>query len=482
MDSENLKKKTAVSLIWNIINKAGYQVIAFLVAIITTRILTPEDFGYIAALAIFSIVSGVLIESGFSIALVRRENNTRADYSAAFYFNVLLSIILYLILFFCAPLIADFFNMPPLVNLARVIFLALVINSFVIVPNVILTKQLKFKQIAIADLGGMIISSVITIVLAIKGFGYWAIAAQQVSQVFFKMIIIWCCSKWWPSWKSNFALIKELFAFSFAIIISSLLNYLSKYVYNFVIGRTYSTADLGYYGQANKYYQIPVNVIINSVVGVAYPVFSSLNNDKERQVAYINKIIAFLSFFSFPVLLGFFAVAPNFITVVITDKWMPILPYLRLFLISSLIQPFIILNINIFNVKGKSRYYLYVEILMVALTAIFLLFMHDTIMQMIIGFLLTNLIVWVVTLFIVKHCVGISCLSQIVKMLPSLLISIIMAGGVMLFDYLVPITPIYKLCCELIIGVVLYILLALISKNQIFIEIFNQILNKIKNK
>ena len=161
---------------------------------------------------------------------------------------------------------------------------------------------------------------------------------------------------------------------------------------------------------------------------------------------------------------------------------MPILPYLRLFLISSLIQPFIILNINIFNVKGKSRYYLYVEILMVALTAIFLLLMHDTIMQMIIGFLLTNLIVWVVTLFIVKHCVGISCLTQIVKMLPSLLISIIMAGGVMLFDYLVPITPIYKLCCELIIGVVLYILLALISKNQIFIEIFNQILNKIKNK
>ncbi|MBS7377445.1 MAG: oligosaccharide flippase family protein, partial [Paludibacteraceae bacterium] len=136
MDSENLKKKTAVSLVWNIFNKAGYQVIAFLVAIITTRILTPEDFGYIAALAIFSIVSGVLIESGFSIALVRRENNTRADYSAAFYFNVLLSIILYFILFFSAPLIADFFNMPPLVNLARVIFLALVINSFVIVPNV----------------------------------------------------------------------------------------------------------------------------------------------------------------------------------------------------------------------------------------------------------------------------------------------------------------------------------------------------------
>ena len=482
MENENLKKQTASSLVWNVFNKIGYQVIAFCVAIITTRILSPEDFGYIAALALFTILSGVLIESGFYVALIRRDNNSRADYSAAFYFNVLLSIVLYLILFFCAPIIADFFHMPPLVNLSRVIFLSLVINSFAIVPNVILTKGLKFKQIAISDLGGMVISSIITIVMAVKGFGYWAIAAQQVSQVFFKTVFFWCFSKWLPCWKSNFAVIKELFSFSFAIIISSLLTHISKYIYNFIIGRTYSTADLGFYGQANKYYQIPVNVITNSVTGVAYPVFSSLNNDKERQVTYIKKIIALMSFFAFPVITGFLAVAPNFITVVITDKWMPILPYLQMFLISALVQPFITLNINIFNVKGYSKFFLYVEILMVCLTAFFLLIMHNSIMQMIVGFLLTNFIVCVVTLFLVKHCVGISCFMQIRQMLPSLLISVAMCAIVMLFDAFVPMSPLGKLCCELLIGVVSYTLFAWIFKFAIFKDIVNQIVNKFIHK
>lgn len=482
METENLKKQTAVSLVWNIFNKVGYQVIAFFVAIITTRILTPEDFGYIAALSLFTILCGVLIESGFSVALVRRENNTRADYGAAFYFNVCLSIVLYLILFFCAPLIAGFFHMPPLVNLSRVIFLALVINSFAIVPSVILSKTLKFKQIAVADLSGMVLSSVITVFLAVKGFGYWAIAAQQVSQVFFKTVILWLYTKWWPGVKCNFAVIKELFSFSFAIIISSLLTHLSKYVYNFVIGRTYTIADLGYYGQANKYYQIPVNVITNSVTGVAYPVFSALNNDIERQKSYIYKIISLLSFFTFPVIIGFLAIAPNFITVVITDKWMPILPYLQLFLLSALVQPFVTLNVNIFNVKGYSRYYLYVEILMVTLTAFFLLIMHDSIILMILGFLLTNFIVWIVTLFIVKRCISISFFSQIRVMLPSLFISMAMGGIVLLFDNFVHFSPLVKLCCEILLGVISYALLACIFKIDIFKEIVSQILNKFIHK
>ena len=185
----NLKKQTTISLIWNGFNKIGYQVIALLVGIVTARLLTPTDFGYIAALAVFTMLSNLFVESGFTAALVRRENNTQSEYSTAFYFNVILSLIFYGVLFISAPTIADYFNMPPLISLARILFLAIIINSLFIIPNIILTRQLRFKEIAIAELSGMIVSAIITITMAMTGFGYWAIAAQQISQLVVKVAI-----------------------------------------------------------------------------------------------------------------------------------------------------------------------------------------------------------------------------------------------------------------------------------------------------
>ena len=229
----NLKKQTTISLIWNGFNKIGYQIIALLVGIVTARLLTPTDFGYIAALAMFTMLSNILVESGFTAALVRRENNTQSDYSTAFYFNVALSLIFYGGLFISAPTIADYFNMPPLTNLARVLFLAIIINSLFIIPNIILTRQRRFKEIAIAELSGMIVSAIITITMAMTGFGYWAIAAQQISQLVVKVGIIWTLSHWRPSLEFSLKLLKEIFSFSFLLIISSLISTATRYIYNF---------------------------------------------------------------------------------------------------------------------------------------------------------------------------------------------------------------------------------------------------------
>ena len=255
----DLKKQTTISLIWNGLNKVGYQVIALLVGIVTARLLTPTDFGYIAALAMFTMLSNLFVESGFTAALVRRENNTQSDYSTAFYFNVAISLVFYAILFIAAPTIADYFNMPPLINLARVIFLAIIINSLFIIPNIILTKALRFKEIAIAELTGMIVSAIITVWMAMAGFGYWAIAAQQISQLVVKVVIIWGLCRWRPSLDFHFGLLKEIFSFSFLLIISSLISTITRYIYNFFIGPRYSAQDLGYYGQAFKFHQIPYN-------------------------------------------------------------------------------------------------------------------------------------------------------------------------------------------------------------------------------
>lgn len=456
----NLKKQTTISLIWNGFNKIGYQVIALLVGIVTARLLTPTDFGYIAALAVFTMLSNILVESGFTAALVRRKENTQADYSTAFYFNVALSLIFYIALFISAPTIADYFNMPPLTELARVLFLAIIINSLFIIPNIILTRALRFKEIAIAELSGMIVSAVITVSMAVTGFGYWAIAAQQISQLVVKVGIIWALSKWRPTLDFRFSLLKEVFSFSFLLIISSLISSVTRYVYNFFIGPRYSADDLGYYGQAFKFHQIPYNVITSTITGVSYPVFSSLNNEKERQMLYIQKIMRMTAFITFPVMIGLYCIAPNFISVILTDKWMPMLPYFKILIIAGIAMPFISLNLNIFNVIGRPRIYFTLECLRNGLIIALLFVLNSTIETMLYGYLIATYASLIVSCWLIKRHIGYTILDQVSHILPSLILAIIMGATISTIETKLVMSDAMQLFLQLGIGAFTYIALA----------------------
>lgn len=478
----NLKQQTTISLIWNGLNKVGYQVIALLVGIVTARLLTPTDFGYIAALAVFTLLSNILVESGFTAALVRRENNTQSDYSTAFYFNVALSLIFYGILFVSAPAIASYFNMPPLVQLARVLFLAIIINSLFIIPNIILTRQLRFKEIAIAELSGMIISAIITITMAMTGFGYWAIAAQQISQLVVKVGIIWTLSKWRPSFEFKFNLLKEIFSFSFLLIISSLISSVTRYIYNFFIGPRYSADDLGYYGQAFKFHQIPYNVITSTITGVSYPVFSSLNSDKERQMLYIQKIMRMTAFVTFPVMIGLYCIAPNFISVILTDKWMPMLNYFKILILAGIAMPFISLNLNIFNAIGKPRIYFLLECLRNGLMIILLFLLNSTIETMLYGYLIATYTTLIVSSFILKKHIGYDIIDQILHITPSLILAIIMGVTVNTIETKLALSDGMQLTLQLGIGALTYIVLAWGVRLQIMTDVVELIKNKIPKK
>ena len=456
----NLKKQTTISLIWNGFNKIGYQVIALLVGIVTARLLTPTDFGYIAALAVFTMLSNILVESGFTAALVRRKENTQADYSTAFYFNVVLSLIFYAALFISAPTIADYFNMPPLTELARVLFLAIIINSLFIIPNIILTRALRFKEIAIAELSGMIVSAVITVSMAVTGFGYWAIAAQQISQLAVKVGIIWALSKWRPTLDFRFSLLKEVFSFSFLLIISSLISSVTRYVYNFFIGPRYSADDLGYYGQAFKFHQIPYNVISSTITGVSYPVFSSLNNEKERQMLYIQKIMRITAFITFPVMIGLYCIAPNFISVILTDKWMPMLPYFKILIIAGIAMPFISLNLNIFNAIGRPRIYFLLECLRNGLIIALLFVLNSTIETMLYGYLIATYASLIVSCWLIKRHIGYTILNQVSHILPSLILAIIMGATISTIETKLVMSDAMQLFLQLGIGAFTYIALA----------------------
>ena len=225
---DGLKRKAAKSLFWNGLDKVGFQFIGLIVGIVTARLLSRDDFGHIAALAMFTYLSNVFIESGFTSAMVRRQNNTDRDYTAVLSFNVMLSIVFYALLFVCAPLIAAYFHTPLLTVLARVLFINIIINAFSIVQTIILTKQFRFRELAIADISGAVISGVITIIMAVKGFGYWAIAAQQITQTLCRTLLLWTLSQWRPVRQANFKVIRELFAFSASLILTSTISTSSR--------------------------------------------------------------------------------------------------------------------------------------------------------------------------------------------------------------------------------------------------------------
>jgi O-antigen/teichoic acid export membrane protein len=452
------------------------------VGIITARLLSREDFGYIAALALFTVLSNTLIESGFTSALVRRKNNTDADYTTALYFNVLISIVLYAILFISAPYIEIYFeDMPGLSSLARVLFLAIIINAFGIIQTIILTKTLQFQKLAFAELSGAILSAIITIVMAIKGFGYWAIAAQQISQPLFRTIILWITSNWRPCVKINPAVIKELLNFSSILILTSIISNCMRYIYNFIIGKRYAPEELGSYGQAYKFHQIPHSVITTTLSGVAYPVLSSLNSEPVRQKNYLRKLIRICSFLTFPVMVGLYAIAPNMITVVLTDKWQPMLPYFRILLIAAIFIPFINIILNCIIAIGRPKVNFYLEMTRNLLMLIMLFIFNSSIEKMLIGYLIATFIAYVIDIITLSRLIGYSLTEHIKDIVPYCLISLIMSVVVIYMPDYINVNVYVMFTLQIVIGVILYLGVSLISGSQILRDIRELIFKKKHN-
>lgn len=421
--SDSLRKNTISSFVWNMTDKVGFQVVALFVGIFTARMLTPRDFGLIGALSIFTLLSSILVESGFTSAMVRRKRNSKSEYSAVFFINLGLSVFFYSSLFACAPFIADYFEMPELCTLSRYLFLSILANSCGIVPNILLTKSLSFKKISVANITSAVISAVATIILVFLGYEYWALVWQQVIQNSVRSGLLWLFSRWTIS-KPDFRIAREVFSFSFFLLITSLLNAVVKNVYNVIIGKRYSAEDLGYYYQANKFQMIPSTVISSTMTGVSYPVLSQLNNQEERQLVYFRKIIRVTAFLIFPVMIILFSMLEELVTIVLTEKWLPAVPYFKILALSAIIYPFHSLNLNILAVKGYSRIYFRLELLRNGLCIVFLLLLFSSIEKILIGYSLASFISYIVDLIAVQKRTSYKILQQVKDILPYLVVSL----------------------------------------------------------
>jgi O-antigen/teichoic acid export membrane protein len=454
----SLKKNTIVSMIWNAVDKVGFQVVALMVGIITARLLSERDFGLIGALSVFTLIANILVESGFSSALIRRKENTDEEYSAVFVFNLGLSVLIYALLFFSAPLLASFYEMPELTDLARLLFLAIVLNSLGIVQIAIYTRNLEFSKLTKINLAAGVVAGVVTVWLSVKGYGYWALAWQQILQVGVKTLLLWVCSSWRMT-SCNFAVLKELFSFSIFIMFTSFLSNFSRSVYNMVIGKVYQAERLGFYTQANKYQQILVNIITSTLSGVAYPVLSSLREEPGRQLMYFRKIMRIASFLICPTMLGMFVLAEEFVIIVLTDKWLPIVPYFKILLVAGVLAPFHTLNGQMLLTNGYSNVYFKTEVVRSVFTLLSLLLITISIEALLYGYLGATVISYLYDNYVIqKHC-SYKITHQHKDIFPYIVVSCFMLFAIEIMDYYANIGNIYlQAVIKLIAGAALYLL------------------------
>lgn len=359
MAEETLKQKTARGLFWGFINNGSMQFLNLLFGIFLGRILSPEDYGMVGMLTIFSLIAGSLQESGFISALANKKEVKHEDYNAVFWFSSSISFCLYWILFFCAPLIADFYNEPKLIPLARFAFLGFFISSLGIIPSAYLFRNLLVRQRSIAMILALGTSGIVGVTLAYNGFSYWSLATQSLVYITILTTYVWLICPWRPTLKWSFRPIREMLGFSSKLLFTNIFTHINNNLFSVVLGRFYGEKEVGQFNQANSWNYRGHSLISGMVGGVAQPVFAQINNEPERQVRAFRKMLRFTAFVSFPAMLGLSLVAPELITITITDKWLASARILQILAIGGAFIPIVGLYTNLLISKGKSNIYLW---------------------------------------------------------------------------------------------------------------------------
>ena len=359
--SDSLRNKAGSALFWNFIDKGGQQIIQMIFLFVLARLLAPEEFGLVALLSVFTVLANIVQDSGFYSALVRKKDADETDYSSVFYFNITVSIVLYLILYLCAPAIAWFYERPVLTDLARIMFLGIVFNSLSIIQYVRLVKKLDFKTNTKITFVAGAVSGVIAIAMAYSGYGVWSLAAQTVLQVLIRSVLLWIFVKWQPSTGFVLGRIRAMFGYSANLLLNSVINQLSTRIYSLVIGKYFSITDVAYYDQAYKLNNIPQGTIGSSINGVAFPVLSEIDTP-ERMKRVFRKILRIASFVSFPVAMFTIIAAQPIVTILLSEKWLLIIPLLQILAIGWAFYPSFCLTSVLLQALGKSDLLLKIEL------------------------------------------------------------------------------------------------------------------------
>lgn len=376
MAEHSLKEKTARGLFWGGVSNGGQQLLNFVFGIFLARLLTPADYGMVGMLTIFSLIAVSLQESGFISGLNRKAEATDADYNAVFWFNVCCALAVYAILFFCAPLIAAWFREPVLVPLARLSFLSFVVSSFGTAPRARLFRELRVKETAWMTLIALVVSGVTGILLAWNGFAYWGIAVQNLTFCLSLTLLSWYFSGWRPSLHIDFRPLRGMLGFSSKLLVTNIFTHVNNNIFSIYFGRLYGDRMVGYYNQANKWTGIGYSTLTGMVWNVTQPVFARIGEDGGKTLRAFRKMLRFTAFISFPCMFGLALVAPEFITVTITEKWLPSARLMQILCIGGAFVPVSSFYSNFIIGRGKSDVFMYNTVVLCLLQTALLFVLH----------------------------------------------------------------------------------------------------------
>lgn len=417
MADSTLKHTTTVSLFWSFVDKFGQQIVNLATGIILMRILDPAEYGLIGALTIFIAFSGILIDSGFTRALLNRKGISAAEYSTVFFFNVGLALFLYLILFATAPLLAAMFHEPMITPVSRVLFLSLLLNAAGIIQQTLLIRRADFRGMTKVNISALFIAGTVAVVMAVSGYGVWALVVQTLVYAFFRSLFLWIYSKWTPVSVFSIKLLRSFSGLSNQLLLTSLISAIFNNLYPAIIAFFYPNAmkQVGYYSQANKYQEIPFSVLSNTYRQVSMLILPEINEQTERLKRVVSKMIKSIAFISFPVGFLMILIAEPGFQFLFKDKWLPAVPYFQVLCLAGMVSPFAFVLNELFIAREKANYFLGVEIIrrVILLLLIALLFRYG-IMGLAASWVIYNWITLVISLILSNKLIHYS-LADFVK-------------------------------------------------------------------
>lgn len=453
--SESLKNKAVCGAKWSFIDNISNSGITFLVGLILARLLTPAEYGIMAIIAIFIAVANSIVDSGFSNTLIRKVHIEKTDYNTVFIFNLVASVFLYILLYISAPAVGLFFKEQVLEDVLRVIGLILVVNALGLIPRTILVKKIDFKTQTKVSLISSVSSGFVGISMAMLDWGIWSLVFQQLSRQILNTLFLWIFCKWIPVWEFSVKSFKEMFGFGYKLLLSGLLNTIYQNIYYVIIGRFYSSFQLGQYTRAEQFNTIFSSNLTSVVQRVSYPVLSSIQEEPERLREAYRRVIRITMLVTFACMFGLAAVAKPLIVILIGDKWLLTVVFLQIICFSGMLYPLHAINLNILQVKGRSDLFLKLEVIkrIIAVEPIIIGILYG-IEYMLWGSVLTSLIAYFFNSYYSAELINYPALEQMKDIAPAFIVSLVVAAFMWSLSFL-DISVYIQLLIQLIVGLLL---------------------------
>lgn len=452
------KKQVVSNFLWRFLERCGAQGVTFVVSIVLARLLDPSVYGTVALVTIFTTIMQVFVDSGMGNALIQKKDADDLDFSSVFYFNIAVCSVLYLLMFFAAPFIAAFYKMPELTPVIRVLSLILIISGIKNVQQAYVSRNMLFKRFFFSTLGGTIGAAIVGIIMAYKGYGVWALVMQMLFNAAVDTTILWITVKWRPKKMFSFERLKALFSYGWKLLVSSLIDTIYIDLRQLVIGKIYSKEDLAHYNQGDKFPKLIVTNINTSIDSVLLPTMSKAQDDPKAVKSMTRRAIKTSTYIMMPLMVGLAVCADTLVSLILTDKWLPCVPFLRIFCITYAFYPIHTANLNAIKALGRSDLFLKLEIIKkcVGLIAL-LLTVRISVMAMAYSLLVTSVLSQIINSSPNKKLMNYSYLEQVKDMLPQIGLSLFM-GAVVYSVQFIGLNYLLTLLIQIVVGGMLYVL------------------------